>query len=84
MHQYFIAKFKVLAKNAAEKTVAMINKEVSILLPKCVKEKLDLIDIGHDTQAQVMFSIATYFYSLYAVNKFWIPIVLVYLYYWYN
>ena len=57
MHQYLHAKLKVFTKNATENTVVMMNKEVNKILPKWVKEKLEISDRGQDIQAQVMFSI---------------------------
>ena len=37
----------------------MTNEEVNTLLPKWAKEKLEMIDIGQDTRALVIFSIVS-------------------------
>ena len=49
----------MFTRNATENTVVMINKEVNSLVPKWSKGKLEVIDRGQDTQAQVMFSIVS-------------------------
>ena len=79
MHQYLHAKLKVFIKNATENTVVVINKEVKTFLPKWVKEKLEIIDIGQDTQAQVMLSkLSTcYIQSMLDTNHSILPLLLI-------
>ena len=57
MHHYLNAKLQLRAKNATDNTVVVTNKESNSLLPKWVKETIEIIDIGQDDQAQVIFSI---------------------------
>ena len=57
MHQYLFAKLKVFTKNATDNSVVMTNKELNSLLPKWVEEQLEMIDLGQDNEAQVVFSI---------------------------
>ena len=48
----------------------MINKESNGLLPKWVKETIEIIDIGQDDQAQVMFSVVISNLSLQPTNTY--------------
>ena len=65
----------MLTKNATHNTAIMIRKEVASLLPTWAKGKLEIINIGQDKQAQVMFSII-----MSDLNIHWVPKFLCFLY----
>ena len=48
----------------------MINKESNSELPKWVKETKEIIDIGQDDQAQVIFSIVMSNLNLQSINTY--------------
>ena len=65
----------MLTRNDTENSVVIINKEVNSLQKIWAKEKLEIIDRGQDTQAQVMFSpvSASYIQSI----NFDLPLLLI-------